>query len=332
MSIITSNRDNNAEIIVRCNGKLFYIHISPSHFYNSPETTAQYLAYLDVVRSGEDEIDGLFESDFDAWATVPFEPLFRELAPGPALDKITILTLNDFLFPEFFVCALDAIDERLVPRRIETSDSGHMPPGAWLGSEFRKSLQAWTASFDPSQVTLSFEHPEDALVKVPKKVYVDGGTCFFKAFAPGAPRLAQAELVAYKKIAEAELGLRVRVCHLRGVVQNNEGLLMGMLLTYIDQPRTLLDALWGDTSLALRQRWATQVSETVAELHKANIVWGDAKAENVLIDSENNAWVTDFGGGYTVGWVDAENAGTVPGDLQGLARILDFLNSRQDSI
>jgi serine/threonine protein kinase len=105
---------------------------------------------------------------------------------------------------------------------------------------------------------------------------------------------------------------------------------MGMLLTYIDQPRTLLRAMWPDTPIPLRQRWASQIRETLAKLHEAGIVWGDAKAENVLIDWENNAWVTDFGGGYTMGWVDAEKAGTVEGDLQGLARILDLLN-REDN-
>lgn len=119
ISTITSDRDNDAELIVRCNGKLFYIQISPSHFYNSPQTAVKYLAYLEVLRSGEEQIDGLFESDFNKWATLPFEPLFRELAPALTLDQIIKVTLDDYLFPDFFVCVLDAIDEKLVPRYIE---------------------------------------------------------------------------------------------------------------------------------------------------------------------------------------------------------------------
>lgn len=101
----------------------------------------------------------------------------------------------------------------------------------------------------PSNIILSFDNPEDALVKIPKRVLVDSGktTCFFKAFSAGAPRSAQAELETYKKIADAELGLDVSICRLRGVVMNKEGLLMGILLTYIDRPRTLLNALWHDT-------------------------------------------------------------------------------------
>lgn len=73
-STITSDHDDKAENIVRCNGRLFYIYISPSDFHRPPQTTAQYLAFLEVLRSVEEQIDGLFELDFDEWATVPFEP------------------------------------------------------------------------------------------------------------------------------------------------------------------------------------------------------------------------------------------------------------------
>lgn len=95
-----------------------------------------------------------------------------------------------------------------------------MPPGVWLGDKYRDSIQAWTPSFHPSNINLSFENPEDALVKIPKKVLVEGRktTYFFKAFFPGAPRIAQTELETYKKIAEAELGLDVRISRLWGVV------------------------------------------------------------------------------------------------------------------
>lgn len=38
-----------------------------------------------------------------------------------------------------------------------------------------------------------------------------------------------------------------------------------------------------------------------------------------------DAWVIDFGGGFTQGWVQRENAGTVEGDSQGLAKIVDHI-------
>jgi len=64
---------------------------------------------------------------------------------------------------------------------------------------------------------------------------------------------------------------------------------------------------------------------TLRELHEADVVWGDAKAENVLIDSDNNAWIIDFGGGYTAGWVDENLANTVEGDQQGPSRIITYI-------
>jgi tRNA A-37 threonylcarbamoyl transferase component Bud32 len=72
--------------------------------------------------------------------------------------------------------------------------------------------------------------------------------------------------------------------------------------------------------------------ETVTQLHRAGIIWGDAKAENVLIARDSNAWITDFGGGYTRGWVDEGKAGTLEGDLQGVAKILDFLSDDDEEV
>ncbi|KEZ43305.1 hypothetical protein SAPIO_CDS4749 [Scedosporium apiospermum] len=66
---------------------------------------------------------------------------------------------------------------------------------------------------------------------------------------------------------------------------------------------------------------------TVAELHKNDIIWGDAKPENVLIDEDDNAWVIDFGGGFTSPWVEYENRQSREGDLLALARIREKLLS-----
>jgi serine/threonine protein kinase len=159
---------------------------------------------------------------------------------------------------------------------------------------------AWAASFHPSKAEVCFDRPED-------------------------------ELETYRKIAEAELAPDLRICRLRGIVQDEEGFSFGMLLTYIGhRQKTLHEAIWPDTPISLKEQWASQISESLAALHGSGIVWGDAKAENVLIDGDNNAWITDFGGSYTEGWVDMEKAGTVEVDLQGLAKILDYIR-REDN-
>jgi hypothetical protein len=96
---------------------------------------------------------------------------------------------------------------------------------------------------------VSSERPEDAFFERPRRVLVNSGqtACFFKAFRPGASGLVETELKAYRKITEAELAPNVRICRLHGVVQNEEGLLMGMLLTYVNQQSTLCAAVWPET-------------------------------------------------------------------------------------
>ena len=74
-----------------------------------------------------------------------------------------------------------------------------------------------------------------------------------------------------------------------------------------------------------KKRWATQVQQSVEFLHQIGVVWGDGKADNVLVDTENNAWLIDFGGGWTRGWVDESLAGTYDGDKQAIDRIHAFL-------
>jgi len=45
-----------------------------------------------------------------------------------------------------------------------------------------------------------------------------------------------------------------------------------------------------------------QIRETVDSLHDVGVIWGDGKPDNILIhDKIDDAWVIDFGGGYTKG-------------------------------
>ena len=41
-------------------------------------------------------------------------------------------------------------------------------------------------------------------------------------------------------------------------------------------------------------------------MHDTGIVWVDAKPDNVLTDQNNDAWIIDFGGGYTDGWASKD--------------------------
>jgi serine/threonine protein kinase len=110
---------------------------------------------------------------------------------------------------------------------------------------------------------------------------------------------------------------------------------IGILLSYIPHRyESLGDLLAGveegtaapsEAAPSLRQKWAQQIRETLAELHGLGILWRDLKTQNVLIDNNGDAVVLDFGGGNTVGWVDNGKYATMEGEEQGLRKIMEAL-------
>ena len=65
----------------------------------------------------------------------------------------------------------------------------------------------------------------------------------------------------------------------------------------------------------------------VKALHSNGITWGDAKADNFLVEGteEEKLWMIDFGGGFTEGWVQAEQCETQQGDKEGIGKIVGGL-------
>ena len=80
---------------------------------------------------------------------------------------------------------------------------------------------------------------------------------------------------------------------------------------------------------ARRQKWSSQIQSIVHKLHALDIVWGDAKTANILLDRNDDLWVIDFGGGTTEGWIDLELENTKKGDLQALNRILEEIGGQR---
>ena len=78
-------------------------------------------------------------------------------------------------------------------------------------------------------------------------------------------------------------------------------------------------------TLENREKWRSQISETTERLHEHGLVGGDGKPSNIVIDQKDDAWLIEFGGGYTNGWVDQELADTTEGDKQALRKIRDFI-------
>lgn len=110
---------------------------------------------------------------------------------------------------------------------------------------------------------------------------------------------------------------------------------VGILLDYIPHEHHNLRALLagvdagaippGEATASLRRKWATQIRETLRGLHSLGILWRDIKTDNVLIDTDGDAVVLDFGGGNTMGWVDQDKYGSMEGEEQGLQKIMEAL-------
>ena len=122
----------------------------------------------------------------------------------------------------------------------------------------------------------------------------------------------------------------VRTTKIVGLVKyDGEDVILGILMELIDGP-TLHKEMYGDASIIDKQKWISQVEDTVQRLHAHGIVWGDVKPDNVIINPDGNAVVVDFGGGYTTQYIEPEWQETKRGDMKGLkkmrARVLSVDN------
>ncbi|KAH8773728.1 hypothetical protein F5883DRAFT_641712 [Diaporthe sp. PMI_573] len=219
--------------------------------------------------------------------------------------------LSEYLFPETFGCRLDAQDKKFIPVHVDNHGS-LTKPRLFLNGNLLDDLEMWTRFFEPLELEVVFQRPEQALYLMPELVIADLDRSghktlyFFKRYRLAAEIPITRELAVHKKVHDAKLGSDVCVSQLQGVVHIQdevEDATLGLLLSLIDHEEgmTLQSTLQDDPPRHLRERWAKQ---------------------------DGNAWVIDFDGGYTEGWVDKGKAGTKEGDLQGLAKILDRIFKR----
>ena len=116
-----------------------------------------------------------------------------------------------------------------------------------------------------------------------------------------------------------DLHKTLRVSPFIGFVLLDNGLVTGMLFDWLEGSPLAETPQLGDQQL--HKIWHDQVQATVDELHRHNIIWGDVNVRNIFIDTNDDAWVIDFGGNCNVQFVDEELKETYDGDRQGLRRI-----------
>lgn len=314
--------DKESDLTVLCNSKQIHISLSPECFNESPSIQKTYLHFLEAMEDEESD-DFVVEEHFYDWVVRPFFPILSQIDPPP---KDHQLTLNDFLLPDTVDYTVRVEHDKLVPILYNQGEARRRGNGA--RTSLSPDILATFPSYHPRQIQLWPRDGQVGLSILATKVTIDGETpYFFKAYGPEDYASAPREIANYKAIEDAGLDTDLRISRLHGIVRDEDsGKVFGVLLTFIDcGGMTLQYAIKPDTDLGLREQWARQVTDTLLCLHERSVLWADVKPDNVLIDRRNNAWLIDFGGGYTEGWVDKDVAGTLEGDLQGLVRILQFL-------
>lgn len=158
-----------------------------------------------------------------------------------------------------------------------------------------------------------------------KVVDSSGNIYFFKPVVPDEPGPVKREISILQKLASKDLDIKVP--RLLGFVSynNSKTEAMGFLLSNIDVPKPLTKLLKKSVPRAKRAEWATRSEQYVKTLHENDIIWGDAKADNFIVDENDDLWIIDFGGSYTEGWVDPELSETREGDDMGLEKVVKAL-------
>jgi Protein kinase domain len=342
---------------VMCRGRRFYIEFRAKDLrepQNHPVATKLEKDFLRLLRATEDDqsdcgslcnsVDGCGSLDGDDshvcpddilyhWILKPFKPVFRQLAPTHTTPRLT--TLFDALKPPLLPFTIRTIKGQLtalpnptVPESLynltlPTNTVSNLPPIARAANlPLIKPQSLRIAPTSPSQ-------PQN-----PNVVFHNAQPTYFKRISRGAEDATITEINALLRIQTLDPSHKLRVPRLLALVQDPEGcgnnLIIGVLLTLINEGGDL-GTLAENASTSLKRRWYDTVVQTVKILHSDNIIWGDVKADNVLIDRQQNAWLIDFGGGVTWGWVDEEFEGTKQGDLQGLKRLKEFLELESGS-
>lgn len=336
ISYMISDNDDDCLITVRYVGAIFHLRWSPRDLASAPNLLQDYLSRLQELRDEDDNSNS-------ARLVQPCETLMHQLAPP---SKQAPFSLHDYLYPPSFQLKATAAEDRrtILAVHEKEEDSPFCRPGFSFYSKQIHSLDLskWVPRwFTSHEIELSADAKEHPLLHSPSKVIAKGSRTeyFFKGLGAGYAGTIR-ELMALRTIDDAtncgSLAPGARICRLHGLVVDTLGpnksdkSLVGMLFNYIKPKRrgilgTLQCVAYEEHSRRHLHRWANDLNDILRDLHKAGCIWGDAKPENVLVDCEDNVWLIDFGGGYTLGWVEEEQQCTQRGDLQAMERIRQWL-------
>ncbi|KPM42599.1 hypothetical protein AK830_g3952 [Neonectria ditissima] len=336
---ISSGCGDRVSLSIRWNQARLVVHLDPSPTRNLVEDSLidKYNKACDDEDYEEEEImsnrilDAIVEAGrFD----------FDQLAPPPPASTSASPNLHSLLFPEEYVFRFRTVDNEVKLVRIK-----HPPQRAAqdIMPQNERSLEPFEPLFH-LKVTEEADLPTFSTkdILVVQKLMGDG---YISSVLAGGQKMcakvgndvradsAQRELTTLSRISASQYADIIRVPKLLGLVQTpHDRRVIGFLEQYIPSSDAQALSSLGDIETASsitkvrRKKWASQVQETIAILHQIGVTWGDGKASNVLIHHDtDDAWIVDFGGGWTNGWLTPELTGTIEGDELAVKKIVEFL-------
>lgn len=291
---------------------------------------------VDVTADEDEEDDNQdslsAEHDLRKWLLTSLTDIIAECAPAERTPEPS--NLYDWYHGPTYFYTLKARGGELVPELLEENGELNariekLSPRMKMPQYIQRINVPWINAKDLI-VHSEVDFPEPAHPgKVTSK---DGVVYFFKPVVSDEPGPIKREISILQRIEELELDIKVP--RLVGFVAFNDSKteIMGFLLSHIEEPTPLTKLLKSSVPREKRNKWSNLSKDYVDTLHKHDIIWGDAKADNFMVDKHDDLWIIDFGGSYTEGWVDPELSETLEGDQQGLEKVREALRNPDDGV
>lgn len=257
-----------------------------------------------------------------------FQP-FIGMQTIPTMSKPTSLSLQDFFGVNVlpFKLVYGGKDVHFIQTSVSSTLLSKLLPQIKLCDIVHASK---VPHIDASKIQIKpyFSEDSDITSDAPVKVSLQDSSSlyYFKAVGDHASFVREFEILHQLTKHRLNGNFRLPVLYSLVIYSTSPTTAMGLLLHYINHDGSMADWITGrNPSRQLREKWYHQIADTVRALHRCDIVWGDVKPENVLIDHDQNAWIIDFGGGFSPDFVDEMAIETADGDDQGVSRIREML-------
>lgn len=324
---------DGADIIFNFNGKRIAVSVFPQ---NDDPVQDRLIHLIDRIATDdveEDEYDGLEDEILEVILNAG-RPVFKAQAT-PQIEPETSRDLHSIIYPPTAHFQLIGTSDNVIITPIKASEAYTLSAddSNYDGAEAEEvelGVDLALPCFS-SRTILCTEVFVEGAGHVASHVLVEGTEMFCKALGSAGGLIDTSvgrELGCLQDIRNSlspQRDFTIRIPHLLGYARHaDSNRIIGFLRQWIPGQR-LRGMDVPKLSVQRRQKWMTQIRQSIHALHSKGVVWGDGKASNVIVDERDDAWLVDFGGGWTEGWVSEDLADTMEGDEQAISRIEQFL-------